>query len=89
MMVKVLATEMEGSSVQSYLPITTLCGFEMTNVVDKTQGFQTFQMDTTNAHHLPHGELSAVSFLIIAPILTSSSCESARFHFSCSNTFGG
>jgi hypothetical protein len=89
MMVKVLATEMEGSSVQSYLPITALCGFEMTNAVDKTQGFQTFRMDTTNVHHLPHGELSAVVFLIIAPILTAGSCESTSFHFSRSNTFGG
>ena len=66
-MAKVLATKMEGSSVQSYLPITALCGFEMTNAVDKTQGIQTFRMDTTNMHHLPHGELSAVVFLIIAP----------------------
>ena len=89
MMTSILATEMEGSSVQSYLPITDLCGFEMTNVMDKTQGLQTFWMDTTNMHHLPHGEISAVVFLIIAPILTAGSCESTSFHFSRSNTFGG
>jgi hypothetical protein len=71
MMVNVLVTEMEGSSVRSYLPITALCGFEMTNSVDKTRGLQTFRMDATNMHHLPHGELSAVVFIIIAPIFDS------------------
>jgi hypothetical protein len=67
MMASVLATEMEGSSVQSYMQITAVYGFEMTNAVDKTQGLQTFRIDTTNVHTLPHGELSAVVFLIIAP----------------------
>ena len=62
MMADVLATEMGGSSVQSYLPITALCGFEMTNAVDKTQGLQTFRIDTTNVHTLHHGELSAAMF---------------------------
>jgi hypothetical protein len=37
MMIDVSATEMEGSSVQSYLEITTLRGFEMINAMDKTQ----------------------------------------------------
>ena len=68
MMADVLATEMEGSSVQSYLPITALHGFEMINAMDKTQVLQTFRLDATNVHHLPHGELSVVVFLIIAPI---------------------
>jgi hypothetical protein len=68
MMADVLATEMGGSSVQSYLPITALRGFEMINAMDKTQVLRTFRMDATNVHHLPHGELSAVVFLIIASI---------------------
>jgi hypothetical protein len=68
MMADVLATEMKGNSVQSYLPIIALRGFEMINAVDKTQGFQTSRMDATNVQHLPHGELLAVVFLIIAPI---------------------
>jgi hypothetical protein len=68
MMADVLATEMEGISVQSYLPITALCGFEMINAMDKTQVLRTFRMDATNVRHLPHGELSTVVFLIIASI---------------------
>jgi hypothetical protein len=40
MMADVLATEMKGNSVQSYLPIIALRGFEMINAVDKTQGFK-------------------------------------------------
>ena len=68
MMDDILATEMEDSSVQSYLPITALRGFEIINATDETQVLQIFQIDTTNVHHLPHGELSAVVFLIIAPI---------------------
>jgi hypothetical protein len=68
MMADVLSTEMDGSSVKLYLPITTLHGFEMINAMDKTQVLRTFQMDTTNVHHLPHGEISAIAFLIIAPI---------------------
>jgi hypothetical protein len=68
MMIDVSATEMEGSSVQSYLAITALRGFEMINAMDKTQVLRTFRMDATNLHHLPHGELSAVAFIIIAPI---------------------
>ena len=62
---------MEGISVQSYLPITALCGFEITNAVDKTQGLQTFWMDAMNVHHLPHGEISTVVFIIIVPIFDS------------------
>ena len=68
MMIDVSATEMEGSSVQSYLAITALHGFEMINAMDKMQVLRTFRMDTTNLHHLPHGELLAVVFLIIALI---------------------
>jgi hypothetical protein len=66
MMADVLATEMGGSSMQSYLPITSLRGFEMINAMDKTQVLLTFQMDAMNVHHLPHGKLLAVVFLIIA-----------------------
>ena len=54
--------------MQSYLPITALRGFEMINAMDKTQVLRTFRIDAMNLHHLPHGELSAVAFLIIAPI---------------------
>ena len=68
MMIDVSATEKEGSFVQSYLEITALCGFEMINAMDNMQVLQTFQMDAMNLHHLPHGEISAVAFIIIAPI---------------------
>jgi len=68
MMTGVLSTEMEGSSVQSYLPITALRGFEMITAVDKTPVLRTFQTEATNVHHLSHGKLSAVVFLIIALI---------------------
>jgi hypothetical protein len=68
MMTGVLSTEMEGSSVQSYLPITALRGFEMITAVDKTPVLRTFRTEATNVHHLPHGKLSAVVFLIIALI---------------------
>jgi hypothetical protein len=47
MMTSVLATEMEGSSVQSYMQITTVYGFEMTNEVDKKQGLQ----NLSDKHH--------------------------------------
>ena len=67
-MTGVLSTEMEGSSMQSYLPITTLCGFEMITAVDKTPVLRTFRTEATNVHHLPHDKLSAVVFLIIALI---------------------
>ena len=67
-MADVLATEMEGSSVKSYLPITALHGFEMINAMDKTPVLRSFQTEATNVHHLPHGKLSTVVFLIIALI---------------------
>jgi hypothetical protein len=68
MMIDVSATEKEGSSVQSYPAMTALRGFEIINVMDKTQVFQIFRMAATNSHHLPQCELSAVVFLIIATI---------------------
>jgi hypothetical protein len=37
MMIDVPATEKEGSSVQSYMVMTALRGFEMINVMDNTQ----------------------------------------------------
>jgi hypothetical protein len=68
MMIDVSATEMKESSVQSYLALTALRGFETINSMDKTQVLRTFRMNATNLHHLPHGALSAVVFLIIATI---------------------
>ena len=59
MIADVLSTEMEDSVVQSYLPITALRGFEIINAADKIQVLQIFQIDTTNVHHLPHGEILA------------------------------
>jgi hypothetical protein len=59
---------MEGSSVQSYLPITALRGFEMITAVDKTPVLRTFRTEAMNVHHLLHGKLSMVVFLIIALI---------------------
>ena len=64
----VLSTENEGSSVHSHLPITVLHGFEMITTVDKTPVLRTFRTKATNVHHLPHGKLSAVVFLIIVLI---------------------
>jgi hypothetical protein len=40
----------------------------MINEMDKTQVLRTFRLNTTNVHHLPQCELSAVVFLIIATI---------------------
>jgi hypothetical protein len=68
MIIDVSATEKEGSFVQSYPTMTALRGFEIINVMDKTQVFQIFRLAATNSHHLPQCELSTVVFLIIAMI---------------------
>jgi hypothetical protein len=89
MMIDVSATEKEGSSMQSYPAMTALRGFEMINVMDKTQVFRTFRMAATNSHHLPHASFRRLYSSSLQRFLTSGSCESTSFLFARSNIFGG